>query len=185
MPYTSWKSWTTSEVLTAADLNTYVRDNGRWLSHASTGGSPTCRVYNSTTITGVSSGTAIPLDSERWDVGNMHSTVSTTSRVTVPTGGAGLYEIGGSARLSALYDGSGAGEVGVELRLNGTTTIGVSRHLVEMASARTVYETVTTLWRMAAGDYVELVISYLNMTTVDVIAGTAYSPELWARWVGE
>lgn len=32
MPYTSWKSWATSEVLTSADMNAYVRDNGRWLS---------------------------------------------------------------------------------------------------------------------------------------------------------
>jgi hypothetical protein len=185
MPYTAWKTWSAFEVLTAADMNTYTRDNGRWLSHSATGGAPCCRVFNSTSITGIGSGAAITFDSESFDVGGMHSTVTSTERLTVPTGGGGLYMLGGMARLQAAYDGSGNGEVGLQIVVNGTTTIGVTRVVNEFATSRTWYVNVTAVWRMSAGDYATLQVGYLNQTNVDVIAGTNYSPTFWAIWMGE
>ncbi len=78
---TAWK---------ASDWNTYGRDDIAWLATDS----PCCTVYNNgtqATTSGV--GVAVTFDSEVFDNAAMHSTSSSTNRITVPSGGAGKYLI--------------------------------------------------------------------------------------------
>lgn len=91
MAFTTPKSWSTSNVLTATDLNTYVRDNISWLATDK----PTCRAKR-TSVQSIANSTltAIQFDAEDWDSASMHSTSSNTSRITVPSGGGGKYAIG-------------------------------------------------------------------------------------------
>lgn len=185
MGLTSWYSFSTNEVLTSAKMNEQLRDNGRWLSHNATGGAPMCRVYQSATLSGHATGAAITFDSERFDLGSMHSTVSNTSRITIPASSGGKYLVGVNARFTSLYDASGSAELMLGLRVNGTTYIAAENQIQEAGATRTIRLGCTTLWQFAAADYVEALVDYTNMTTVDVIAASSYGPEMWALWVGE
>lgn len=184
MGLTSWYSFSTNEVLTSAKMNEQLRDNGRWLSHHATGGAPMCRVYNSATSTGVGSGVAITFDSERFDLGAMHSTVSNTSRITVPTGGGGIYLIGAHVRYAYTYDGAGTGDCGIQIVVNGTTTIAVQKQ-GGIVNSTNPMPSVVTLYRLVAADYVEVHTTFTEASNVDITASSNYSPEFWATWIGE
>ena len=113
---------------------------------------PCCRVYNS----GVQSIdhntlTALTFDSERFDTDNIHSTVANTSRLTCGT--AGTYQITGNTQ----FDNSAAGQWRTtSILLNGATLIGgVSTHRDATSQTRMI---ATTLYKLAVGDYVELVM---------------------------
>lgn len=55
---------------------------------------PRCRVYNNTNQSvNNDTDTALTFDTEDFDVGGLHSTSANTSRITIPTGGDGLYLI--------------------------------------------------------------------------------------------
>lgn len=103
MPWTAPKTWSVGDVLTAADLNTYVRDNAKWLGTDK----PRCRARNSANIAHTTSGNyqALTFGSERVDVGAMHDTSTNTGRLTVPTGGGGFYAIGGTIEFASNSTG--------------------------------------------------------------------------------
>ena len=59
-----------------------------------------CSAWNSATQSvPASTFTVLTFDSEDYDVGGLHSTVTNTSRLTVPSGGDGLYLITASSRI--------------------------------------------------------------------------------------
>jgi hypothetical protein len=59
-------------------------------------GQPRCGLQNSGIVSlADSTWTALALDTEQWDIGAMHSTVTNTSRVTIPTGQGGHYAFKG------------------------------------------------------------------------------------------
>lgn len=135
------------------------------------------RVYNSgaiTLTTGVS--TALTFDSERYDVGGLHSVAVNTSRLTIAL--AGVYEIGGGVAFAT----DTVGIRGVSIRLNGTTTIVLTRD-TPIAGDETVLN-VTTLYRLAAGDYVELIARQTSGGNLNVTVGANYSPEFWISRLG-
>lgn len=79
---------------------------------------PRCFVTRSTDQTlADSTSTAITFDTERFDIGAMHDTGSNTSRLTVPTGGDGVYLI--MAMVSFATNSTGLRSVA--LKKNGTT----------------------------------------------------------------
>lgn len=87
MAWTTPRTWTDAEVVTAAMLNTHVRDNENWM-HTFHG----CRVYKSSGQTvGAGNTDAITFDSEIFDTDGLHSTSSNTSRITIPTGLDGYW----------------------------------------------------------------------------------------------
>ena len=63
---------------------------------------PYALVYNSANISIATSGTAqaMTFDTEVTDNLSMHSVVSNTSRLNVPSDGAGIYLIGGGVRFA-------------------------------------------------------------------------------------
>lgn len=174
MPFTTPKTWAVSDVLTAADTNTYIRDNVGWLATDK----PRCRARNSAAISHTSSGNyqALTFNSERVDVGSMHDTSTNTSRLTVPTGGGGFYMIGGTIEFAA----NSTGRRGIQVRLNGTTVLARN----EAGSQTTDYPiTISTGYQLAAGDYVELMGLQASGGSLNMLATANYSPEFWAYWV--
>lgn len=175
MAWTAPKTWAVGDVLSASDVNTYVRDNTKWLGTDK----PHCRVRNSANISHTSTGNyqALTFDSERVDVGAMHDTTTNTGRLTVPTGGGGFYAIGGCIEFAS----NSTGRRGIQIRLNGTTVI--ARHESGNVTANDHAITVATVYQLGAGDYLELMGFQASGGNLNMLATSAYSPEFFAHWL--
>lgn len=175
MAWTTPKTWSVGDVLTAADLNAYVRDNNKWLGTDK----PHARVRNTADISHTSSGNyqALTFDAERVDVGPMHDTSSNTGRLTVPAGGGGLFAMGGQIEFAS----NSTGRRGIQIRLNGTTVI--AREEAANLGANPHTCTVSTVYQLAAGDYVELMGLQASGGSLNMLATSAYSPEFYAHWL--
>lgn len=104
--------------------------------------------YHSTTQAVASTTAALVLDSEDLDVGTLHSTSSNTSRMTIPTGGDGLYLVTGQALVS-----SAATDTVLNIRKNGATLSAAG--YTQLTS--TLVLRVEAVLALVATDYVELV----------------------------
>lgn len=173
MAWTTPPTYTVGQVLTAANLNTYLRDNTAWLGIDS----PHCRVFNSAAI---STTTAVALqltfDSERYDVGAMHSTSTSTGRLTVPTGGAGKYHVFGHVEFAS----NATGYRDLALRVNGTTQIG--SQIVAGVSGVVTQLSVASMWAMAVGDFFDLVVLQTSGGNLNVNATPGNSAEFGCAW---
>lgn len=132
---------------------------------------PSCRASNSvaTSIpTGTATATPLPLDTETFDTDAFHSTTVNTSRLTVPAGLAGLFLLGGTCQYTA--SASGALRY-ASLRLNGSTVLA----LAELAPATGLFPAfvLTTLYRLNAGDYVELCAIQDSGAALNMLAGAS------------
>lgn len=97
--------------------------------------------------------TALLFNSEDFDIGALHSTVSNTSRLTVPAGLAGTYLVGAAIPFAA----SALGVRGIRLRKNGATQL--SPDIWQQGfSASGVGNTLvaTILVSLAVADYMEV-----------------------------
>ena len=145
------------------------------------GGAAGVAVYNSTDITITNSAvwTELTFDSERKDNFGFHSTVSNTSRLTVPDGYEGWYTITGHVTFDTSTSGTRR-DVGI--RLNGTTYVDISNVPVGNFPLRPLTAAVTYL---EVGDYVELMVYQDTGGPLDILAQVAYSPEfrmVRTRW---
>ncbi len=138
---------------------------------------PHCRVYNNANIS-TSNGTfqALTFNTERYDVGGMHSTSSNTGRITVPTGGDGVYRCGG--HVDWVSNGTGIREV--QIRLNGATVI--AYNTMNPLSGTDSILSVNTEYALVAGDYLELLTFQSSGGALNIGAGSAFSPEFYASW---
>lgn len=181
MGLTSWYSFSTNEVLTSSKMNEQLRDNGRWLSHNATGGAPMGRAYNSANLTiSSSTETQLTFDSERFDLQSMHSTVSNTGRLTIPSGGAGVYLVGASIRVSGVAAGT---EIFVALRHNSTTTFARQSH--PPVTGDEEHLAVVSLYRGVAADWFDVTVWHNHGSDATVQYQPQFSPEFWAIWMGE
>lgn len=176
MAWSAVPTYTTGQVLTAANLNTYLRDN-----MAAVGGTdkPMCRAFNSAVqaIT-TATETAITMDSERFDTQAIHSTVSNTSRMTIPTGWGGVYLITGSVQWTA--DAAGTYRQTI-LKVNAATFIAVdSRGGITINIG--MESTPTTTYAMAAGDYVELRVKHDKGSNLNTGGNPSWGNELTVVW---
>jgi hypothetical protein len=171
MPYTSIPTVASGNVIDPAWGN-LVDTNLDFLANP-----PSCRVTKAAlqTIT-TATATAILFDTERYDTDGMHSTSSNTSRITFTT--AGLYTVGGNIRWQA----SSTGTREIYIRLNGTTAIGYA--LTDIDSIIQQIQQVTTIYKFAAADYVELMVQHSNGADLNVEKANNYSPDFWATWIG-
>jgi hypothetical protein len=143
-----------------------------------TGGKPSCRVYNSANLAIVTATlTVLTFDSERWDSGGLHSTSVNTGRITIPSGAAGKYIIGGAVNWASNATGIRT----LQIRQNGTVTIAVND--VVALSANTLSMNVETIYPMVATDYLELIAYQTSGGNLNVQTLAQYSPEFWAMWV--
>jgi len=152
--------WSSSDVLTAADLNAAVGDT------------PRVAVYNSVNQSCV--GTAynlITFDSEAFDPYGMHSTSVNTSRLTIPTGWGGhwLFTAHGvittsTLSITFLVNGSRIVYAGIINPLGGGTAI----------------------LECSAGQYVEWSgYAGANLTLYGASSLGGQSPYFAAQWLGE
>jgi hypothetical protein len=145
MPWTTPKTWSTNEVVTAANMNTHLRDNMAFV-----GSPPSCSVFNSGAQSVTSSTfVAMTANSERWDTDTMHSTVSNTSRITATT--AGRYQFNTTMTIAANASGGRA----IGYAINGGATVQVQAQTTAGGSVNHVMSASFTLV-MAATDYVEV-----------------------------
>jgi hypothetical protein len=184
MGLTNWKTWASGDTLTASDMNTYVRDNGRWLSGNASGSSPNCRVYNSTNFNVAgSTDTNVTFDSERYDQGGMHSTVTSTDRLTVPAGGAGIYLVYGTVIFGAYSDSTVRR---ARLTVNGTAFAQHQQPAVSTASVNTAIA-IAGVSSVSAADIFRLSVYQASASGLglDIQASPNGSPEFGAVWLNE
>lgn len=140
---------------------------------------PHARVYKSTAFSHNSTGNwlSITFDSERVDVGGCHSTVSNTSRLTVPSGEGGWYDIGGCFEFAA----NATGHRLARILLNGATVIAQVGPF-DATSAFSTALNPSTKYQLAAADYVELQGYQNSGGSLNISASGNYSPEFWLEW---
>lgn len=140
---------------------------------------PFCHVYNSANISITTSGTAqaLTFDSEVMDNGSMHSVVSNTGRINIPSGGAGVYLIGGNCRFAT----NATGYRQLEIRANGTTTLDIVR-LPTTGGATQTYVGITLLYPLADFDYLELLAAQTSGGALNAETVGTYGIQFWACW---
>lgn len=169
MPFTTPKTWSVNEVVTAANMNTHLRDNMAWVATDM----PHCRALRAAVQTLGTSGTAEVIafsDADAFDVGAMHNPASNNSRITVPSGGGGVYFIGCQGTFAA----NSTGERRLQIRLNGTTNIFENRH---QSVANALPMQVWGFYALVAGDFVEILATQVSGGSLD-ISNLAF----WAAW---
>jgi hypothetical protein len=150
-----------------------------WATLGSTG-APTfvgARVYNNANIAlNNGSDTLLTFNSERYDTDAFHDTGSNTGRLTVPSGKDGKYLITGALDItSSPGDGSYA-----FIRLGGATLIAV--HEIVNSAANT-YTTLSTVYSLAATNYVELGVQ-VQAGSKNAISAGNFSPEFSISLLG-
>jgi hypothetical protein len=135
---------------------------------------PATRVYHNATQTSTTAAwTTLAFNSERFDTNGMHDTVTNNSRLTVPTGGAGLYLTGATIFISS----GTAPLMGLRLLLNGATVITEIEN-IDVAAAAAL--SISTLYALSVSDYIEIQVYCSQASTVP--SSGNYSPEFWAIW---
>ena len=176
MSYTTPTTRATGNTISAANWNTDLVDNVKWVAGDS-GGKPHCRVYNSASISiANNTPTVLTMDSESWDSGGMHSTSVNTSRLTVPSGGGGKYVIGGGVNFPA----NATGTRWAAILLNGTTVLAK----VETPGNASIDANLnpSTVYVLNATDYVELYVYQSSGGNLNAARQASWSPEFWAMW---
>lgn len=136
-------------------------------------------VYNSAAISVANNTiTALAMNSERQDNAAYHSTSTNNSRLTVPTGLSGWYQITGNILFAASSAGA---RRQTSIRLNGSTNIAVSQCPPTTSGGAAL--SVAALWYLADGDYIELCAfqdsgGSLDVSSTDALAIGAFSPEI-------
>ena len=163
-----WVATDTGKVYIAFTAGTWTDITGE--------SNPACRVYNDADITvNLSTDTLITLNSELFDNAGIHSTSTNTSRLVAPK--AGVYNIFGSVQWSTY---AGNHRVDIYIRLNGATIIAYQRNFNNSGKTQ---QTISTLYKLAAGDYVELVAYDGDIGGLKVEAFGGFSPHFGMAWV--
>jgi hypothetical protein len=115
----------------------------------------------------------LSFNTERYDTAGLHSTTSNTSRLTAPV--TGIYEVTADVRWSGAQFSAGASTV--QLRKNGSTIVAWEEDAGNDANL------VTTTARLAAGDYIEVLVSQLSGSSKTIGSIAEYSPEFSMTWV--
>lgn len=122
---------------------------------------------------------ALSFNGERYDYGGFHSTVSSTSRLTVPPGFAGLYRISGTLRFAS----NAAGYRYAVILLNGGLT-GLAVDARNPISGFVTALTLSTTYRLADNDYLELIANQTAGVGLNVVAIGNSSPEFMMEMIG-
>lgn len=142
---------------------TIIRKNGR----VEVRGTPAAKVTNSASQSTSSGGGANVLtwDTEAWDTGGLHDGTNPT-RLTAPI--AGLYMV--SCWVDWASNTTGLRQV--KIRANGTTTI-ANEHVD--AGGTSPQQTVSVPVKLAAGEYVELIVAQTSGGALNVTGGATES----------
>ena len=142
-----------------------------------------CRVKRTSGTASLASAawTAVLFDAESYDSDAFHSTGSNTSRITIPSGKAGKYLLGGSAAFAAGISGTGSRRA--RIRRGGSLVVALSD--VEPGSASLeVQLTALTVYDCAVSDYFEFEVWHDSGVVMDLANGIDYTPVFWAHLIG-
>lgn len=116
--WTTPRTWTTGEVVTAAMLNTHVRDNLNFLHDRHS-----CIVFKSADQTGIvtATPTLVDWDSENHDSDGFHDNATNNERLTIPTGLDGFVLLW--CGLQWVSDPGGAGTREIQFFKNTATDL--------------------------------------------------------------
>lgn len=128
---------------------------------------------------GTSAWEAVTWDTEDADTDGMHSTVTNTARITVPSGGAGVYLVIATIEFdtTSLSPGT-SGEYGVRLLYNGTTPVRTVFDEAEGKAGADISMQVMGMLGLSVTDYVTAQVytsQNINVTTNSVFEA------LWQR----
>jgi hypothetical protein len=139
------------------------------------------RVYNDADQN-VATGATVSLNfnQELYDTNGFHSTSSNTNRLTVPGGGGGVYQVfGGTAWTN---EGTAAGRLSLQCRLNGTTNIWATDEALG-SMPDPCFLSFSFGYKFAAGDYIELRCYQDSGVTRKVITSARTSPDFGMHFV--
>jgi hypothetical protein len=119
----------------------------------------------------------LSFNTERFDNANLHDN-ATNKRLVAPI--PGVYSVSASVN----WDQNSAGSRFLGLRLNGGTGNYIAAQWGAPNSAHSTDQTVSTLWKFDAGDYVEVEAFQDSANPLDVSSTTPRSPEFSMAWVG-
>jgi hypothetical protein len=150
-------------VVTAAEMNTGLRDNLNFL-HTFSGAQASKAAVQSI---GTGALTVLVLDTESFDTDAFHDTVTNNSRMTIPTGFGGYYQI--VASYGAASNATGWRQVGI--LLNAVTTLALST-----ISAFTGIACVqaSVIAHLNAADYVEAQVWQSSGGALNTVVGTTF-----------
>ena len=179
MSLTAWKTYASGDNATAADRNTYERDNGKWLTHDGTDGAPMCVVRRTTQDIANASEQGIGYtEADLVDVGDMHETISQPTRITVPTGGGGQYLCG----FEIKFEPNSTGFRQMSIKDSGGSTFGHQRNFSPSSSQNTNMTTSFLLHDRAAAGYWEYIGYQTSGGLLDACIAICRG---WAIWMGE
>lgn len=135
---------------------------------------PKCQAYNNANISlADGDGTVVALNSERYDNGAMHDTVTDNSRITFTT--AGIYIV----TFNCAFAANATGDRSAYIRKNGQDFIAMSQKhgfaTQECGMSVTVHE------RFEVGEFVEAIAKQDSGGALNLLA-TRYSPILSVRY---
>lgn len=162
MTWTIPRTWTNGEFVTETILNGHVRDNLSFLYNRATVSAD----RNASTTLSNDTWTTITFGNEDWDTNGLHSTVTNTGRLTIPSGFDGIWLF----TMMLDFDTNTSGSRGVRLVTNGST---LNYGPMVPAATTTLRTRVshTLMLDASAGDYFT-VEGYQNRGgTLDVVAG--------------
>lgn len=132
------------------------------------GGLNRCRVYNNAVQAIVTSTpSTLTFNSEAFDTNALHDTSSNTGRITVPTGGDGVWLFIASAQWSGA---TGGVQRLLELRKNGTT-IKAGSNVPPVASTAAAHQQAVII-DMVATDYMEARVTHDQGSNMNLGDGT-------------
>lgn len=171
MAYTTPTTKSTGDGLTAGEWNAQIRDNFTFLQSP-----PRCAISRSSAQSIANNTiTALTFDTEQYDTDTMHSTVSSTSRVTATT--EGLYAMTASVQFAANTTGVRT----VSIVLNNATTL-VTQD-AENLGVNAIKLNVATQYFLSTGDYVEVQVRQDSGGALNC-ESSAGLPNFRVAWLG-
>lgn len=122
--------------------------------------------------------TSLAFDTEVWDTDTIHDIVTNNSRLTCKT--AGKYVIMGTATF--VYNATG--ERALFMVLNGTLEIAVETTTALYKALSYTKLGVSTIYNMAVGDYIELVVRQSSGNDLNVYGGSVRNPDFVMQRIG-
>lgn len=188
--WTSPITWVASTTLTAAQLNTEVRDHLNWLKGALSINGITsdtargqvnaaiagCRVSASAALSIVTATTTnLTYNTEAFDTDAFHSLVTNTERITVPANFAGIYAVG--AYVS--WDSGATGYRRMFIQQNGTTNL--TGQTDTPTAGPNWIQSCNTIVVAAAADYFTVVAEHTQGTNLQVLFTTFWAVRLGSQ----
>ena len=121
--------------------------------------------------------TALNFNSERYDTAGMHSNSTNLSRLTAPVDGIYLVT------AQVQWDVNGFGPRTLAIRRNGTVALARDRRVPGTDSVNAPAVNLTTVARLAAGDFVEAEVFQESGGNLSVLRVGEESPEFTMTWL--